>query len=164
MEDKFKKVLTETSEIIDKLEDKIEDFTDDFSEDTSELWADVKRNLTEVSGKLKTASKDLEGKSDEAQLQAHLGTMEAHDRFSGIKDTVDKFTQEVSAKTKTGLDTVELKAHLVKMEAKDYWQENGDTITQEFKESSEKVKGLTLEAASEIKDYFVKLTNTLSKK
>lgn len=90
--------------------------------------------------------------------------MEAHNRFSGIKDIVDTFTQEVSAKTKTGLDTVELRAHLAKMEAKDYWEENGEAITQEFAESSDKVKTLSLEAASEIKDFFVNLTNTLSKK
>lgn len=164
MEKKFQETLAETSELIDKLENKIEGFTEDFTEDASELWADVKQNLTQVSEKLKTAAKDLDDKTDEAELQAHLGTMEAHERFAGIKDTVDKFTQEVSAKTKTGLDTVELRAHLAKMEAKDFWQDNGDTITQEFNESSEKVKNLTLEAASEIKDYFVSLTKTLSKK
>lgn len=164
MKNEFQKVLKETSEIIDQLEDKIEGFTDDFTEDAGELWTDVKKNLTAVSEKLKTAAKDVENKGDEAQLQAHLGTMEAHDRFSGIKDTVDKFTQEVSAKAKTGLDTVELRAHLAKMEAKDFWQDNGETITQEFTESSDKVKKLTLDAASEIKEYFEKMATLLNKK
>lgn len=164
MESKFKHILKETSDSIDDLEKKIDDLREDFAEESAELWVDVKRNLSAVSGKLKTAVDDLDAKTDEAELQAHLGTMEAHDRLDSIKETLEKFTQDVSSKAKTGIDTVELRAHLAKMEARDFWAENGETISQDFAESSDKVKKLTLEAASEIKDYFAGLARTLSGK
>lgn len=164
MENEFKKTLDNTSEAIEKLEDKIEDYSQSFAEDASELWVDLKKNLLGLKAKLKTASTDLEQEGDKAQLQAHLGTMEAHDRFAGVKETIEEFTEKVSAKAQTELDTVKLRAYLAKMEAKDFWEDNGETLTQEFSESSDKVKNLTLEAASEIKDYFIKLTSTLSKK
>jgi len=163
MEKEFKEILEKTSEAIEKLEDKIEDLTEDFAEDSVELWGDLKKHFTGVNDQLKKASKDMEQKSDEAQLQAHLGTMEAHDKIDGIKDTVEEFTQKVFTKAQTDLDTVALRAHLAKMEADDFWEDKGSKITQDFNDSSDKVKKLTLEAASEIKNYFEKLADTVSK-
>jgi len=163
MENEFKRVLEKTSEAIEKLEDRIEDFTEDFTEDSVGLWDDLKKHFSVVNQKIKQASKDIEQKSDEAQLQAHLGTMEAHDKLDGIKDTIEEFTQKVSAKAQTDLDTVSLRAHLAKMEADDFWEDKGNKITQDFNNSSDKVKKLTLEAASEIKNYFEKLADTISK-
>ncbi len=164
MDKDFKEILEKSSEAIEKLEDKVDDLAEEFAEDAVELWDEMKKSFLKVNNKLKTAAKDFDQKSDEANLQAHLGTMEAHDRIDGIKDTVEEFTQKVAAKAQTDLDTAALRAHLAKMEAEDFWDEKGQKITEEFNESSDRVKSLTLEAASEIRDYFEKLSETISKK
>ena len=124
----------------------------------------MKDNFSGVNEKLKTATKDLDQKSEEANLQAHLGAMEAHDKMNHIKESVEEFTQKVSSKAETTIDTAALRAHLAKMEAEDFWERKGKTLTSEFNESREKVQNLTIEAVGEIKDYFEKLTETLSKK
>ncbi|KAG1682757.1 NAD-dependent protein deacetylase [Nymphon striatum] len=164
MEKEFREVLEKTSDSIEKLEDKVEDFVEDFADDAVELWDDIKKNFAGVNDKLKTASKDIEQKTDEAELQAHLGTMEAHDKIDGIKESIEDFTQKVSNKAQTEIDTVALRAHLAKKEAEDFWEEKGPKITKDFNESSDKVKELSLEAATEIKDYFEKLAGLFSKK
>lgn len=158
MEKEFKEILEKTSDTIEKLEFKIEEHADDLTDDAMELWGDFKKNFSTVNEQLKTAAKDLEEKSDEAQLQAHLGTMEAHDRINNIKESVEEFTQKVSAKTQSELDTVALRAHLAKMEAEDFWEKKGKKISEDFNESGDKVKELTLEAASEIKAFFEKVS------
>ncbi|MCH9813012.1 MAG: hypothetical protein K0U47_03610 [Epsilonproteobacteria bacterium] len=164
MDKEFKALLETSSKAIEKLQDKVEEFTEEFSGDASALWDDMKTNFSTANEKLKTAAKDLDQKSDEANLQAHLGTMEAHARLENIKDTISDFTEKVSAKAHTELDTAALRAHLAKMEAEDFWDKKGQTITDDFNESKDKVQKLAMDAASEIKDYFEKLTETLSKK
>lgn len=164
MNKELKEILEKSSIALEKLQDKVEDLTEDFADDTKDIWIDMKKNFSRVNEKLKTATKDLDKKSDEANLQAHLGAMEAHDKMSNIKESVEAFTKNISETAETKLDTVALRAHLAKMEAEDFWEKKGKTISSEFSESREKVQNLTLEAVGEIKDYFEKLTETLSKK
>lgn len=164
MNKELKEMLEKSSIALEKLQDKVEDFTEDFADDATELWADMKKNFSGVNEKLKTATKDLDKKSDEANLQAHLGAMEAHDKINNIKESVDEFAKQVSSSAETKLDTAALRAHLAKMEAEDFWDKKGKTITDDFSESREKVQKLTVDAVGEIKDYFEKLTETLTKK
>lgn len=167
MDNEFKKKLEAAEEAIDKLEDKIEDkienMAEEFAEDAVELWADIKKNFSGVRGKLKTAVIDLDQKGDEARLQAHLGAMEAHDKMQSVKDTVEEFTQKVAATAQTELDTVKLRAHLAEMEAEDFWENKGKDIAADFSESSEKVKDMTLEAATEVTNYFEKLVEKFNR-
>ena len=164
MNKELKEVLEKSSKAIEKLQDKVEDFSEDFAEDASELWTDIKKSFANTNEKLKSAVKDLDQKDDEANLQAHLSTMEAHDRISNIKDTLEEFSQKVSAKASTELDMATLKAHLAKMEAEDFWDKKGPQITKDFNESKDKVQKLAIDAAGEIKEYFEKLTDIVSKK
>jgi len=164
MNKELQEILEKSSVAIDKLQESVEGLTHELSDDAKELWKDMKKNFSGVNEKLKSATKDLDKKNDEANLQAHLGAMEAHDKLSNIKHTVDEFTQKVSKKASEELDIAKLRAHLAKMEAEDFWEKKGKTITKDFGESSQKVQNLTLEAASEIKEYFEKLTETVLKK
>jgi histone H3/H4 len=164
MNKELKEILEKSSHAIDKLQEKVEEFTDELVGDTADLWQDLKKNFAATKEKLKDASKNLDQKSEEANLQAHLGAMEAHDKLENIKGSVDEFTQKVSSKAQTELDTAALRAHLAKMEAEDFWEKKGKEISREFNESKDKVQKLAVEAASEVKDYFEKLTETLSKK
>jgi histone H3/H4 len=164
MNKELKELLEKSSKALEKLQDKVEDVTGDLAEDTTELWHDIKKNFSGVNEKLKTATKDLDQKNDEANLQAHLGAMEAHDKLHNIKESVEEFTKKVSSKAEEKMDIASLRAHLAKMEAEDFWERKGKTLKSEFQESSEKVQKLTVEAVGEIKDYFEKLTETLTKK
>ncbi len=164
MNKELKEMLEKSSKALEKLQDTVEDLTGDLADDASDLWTDMKKNFSGVNEKLKTATKDLDKKGDEANLQAHLGAMEAHDKISNIKESVEEFTKQVSSSAETKLDTAALRAHLAKMEAEDFWEKKGEEITKDFKDSSEKVQKLTVDAVGEIKDYFEKLTETLTKK
>jgi len=160
----LRELLEKSSEALEKLQDTVEDAAKNLTTDTNGLWDDIKKNFLGVNEKLKNATKDLDRKSEEANLQAHLGAMEAHDKLSNIKESVDEFTQKVSSKAEETIDTATLRAKLAKMEAEDFWEKKGKTIKADFHQSSEKVQKLTVEAVSEIKDYFEKLTETIKNK
>lgn len=164
MNKEYKKILEQSSDAIEKLQEKVEGLAGDLSDEASVLWQDMKKNFSGVSGKLKNASKYLDKKSDEANLQAHLGAMEAHDTIDQIKESIEEFTTKVSSKAQTELDIAALRTHLAKKEAEDFWEKKGKKITKEFGESSDKVQELAVEAASEIKNFFEKLTDSFSKK
>jgi ABC-type transporter Mla subunit MlaD len=164
MNKELKEMLEKSSRALEKLQDTVEDLTENLADDASDLWSDMKKNFSGVNEKLKTATKDLDQKSDEANLQAHLGAMEAHDKIGNIKESIEEFTKNISTTAETKMDTAALQAHLAKMEAEDFWEKKGKTLTNDFHESREKVQKLTVDAVGEIKDYFEKLTEALTKK
>jgi len=156
-------MLDETTEAIEKLESEVEELSEDFSGEAIGLWDDVKMHFSDVKDKLRTASKDQE-MSNNAQLHAHLGAMEAHDKMSGIKDTVEVFTNKVSEKSQAEVDAAALRAHLAKIEAGDFWKKKGKKMSSDFNESSDKVREQAFEAVLGVKDYFEKLIGLFSKK
>ena len=164
MNKELKEMLEKSSVAIEKLQDTVENLTENLADDATDIWKDMKNNFTSVNEKLKTATKDLDKKGDEANLQAHLGAMEASDKINNIKESVEEFTKNISTSAETKLDTVALRAHLAKMEAENFWEKKGKTLTSDFNESREKIQKLTVDAVGEIKDYFEKLTETLTKK
>jgi len=167
MDIEFKKKLEAAEEAIDRLEDKIEDkvedITDDLADDARELWVDLKKSFSGVKGKLKDAVTNLDQVGDEAKLQVHLGTMEAFDKMEGVKETLEDFTQKISNKAHTEIDTAKLRAHLAEMEAEDFMETKGAKISKDLNESGDKVKDATVKAAGDVKDYFDKLLEDISK-
>ena len=167
MDNEFKKKLEDAEEAIDrlqdKIEDKVEDIADDIAEDARELWGDIKQSFSGVKGKLKDAVTALDQVGDETKIQAHLGAMEAQDKLEGMKGTLEDFTQKISNKAHTEIDIAKLRAHLAEMEAEDFMETKGAKITQDFNESGEKVKNATIKAAGDVKDYFDKLLEDISK-
>ncbi len=167
MDNEFKKKLEAATEAIDRLEDKIEDkvedITDDLGEDARELWGDIKKNFSGVRGKLKDAATALDQIGDETRMQVHLGTMEAQERMEGVKDALEDFTQKISNKAHTQIDTAKLRAHLAEMEAEDFMETKGAKLAHDLNESGEKVKVASIKAAGEVKDYFDKLLADISK-
>ncbi|MEB8433132.1 hypothetical protein OO007_12915 [Cocleimonas sp. KMM 6892] len=167
MDNEFKKKLEAAEEAIDRLEDKIEDkvedITEDLAEDARELWADLKKSFSGAKGKLKEAASAVDQIGDEARLQAHLGTMEVVDKMEGVKETLEDFTQKISSKAHTEIDTAKLRAHLAEMEAEDFMETKGAKIARDLNESGDKVKDASIKAAGEVKDYFDKLLEDISK-
>lgn len=163
MANDLKDRLDKSLNAIEEFEDKVEDYADNLEDEVEELWGDIKNHFTNVAAKLKDATHNLETTTDEAQLQAHLGTMEAHDKLEVLKETVDDFTFKVSTEAHKDIDTVALRAHLAKMDADDYWEEKSKVLTKEYHESSDKVKDVSLQAANDMKVYFDKLLSAFSK-
>lgn len=158
MEKEFRELLNKASDAIGKFEHKVEDITDDLTDDAALLWNDMRTNLDNIKEKLKQAEKSVEDTADEALLQAHLGAIEASDRLKEMSQSLEEFSHKVATKAQSELDTVALRAHLAKMEAEDFWEERGEQLITDFKQSADKVKKLSMEAATEIKSFLDKVT------
>lgn len=150
MDDKLKDVIKRSLKELDELEDKLEDWVDDLPDDTDEIRASLKGMMRKMHVKL-TESVGHGGKlSDEAELQAHLGLMEARDKLDTSKDLVDNYLESATEKSKKLMEQMELKSKLAQMEAEDFWEERGPQFKAEFKESSDTMLKAAGSAAEEI--------------
>jgi len=150
MDDKIKAAIKRSLEELDELDDKLEDWVDDLPDDTDELRATMKSTMTKIRSKLSDSIGHGGKLSDEAELQAHLGLMEARDKLDTSKEVVDNYLESATEQSKTLMDQVELKSRLAKMEAEDFWEERGPAIKEEFKQSSEAMIKMAESTADEI--------------
>ena len=153
MSNSLSKKIYEIRELFDDLCDKIEDESENFSEDVQELWGESKQHLKKLKGRLEDAVQDLKSSSQEASLQAHLATMDAHDQWQDMKGNLSAFASQVKNKTQPPIDQALLKAHLAKMEARDFINGPGKEIAKDFEKSVEKAEEVSLKAAADIKEY-----------
>jgi len=164
MDDKIKDTIKRSLKELDDLEDKLEDWIDDLPEDTAELRATMKNVMKKMHSKL-TESVGHGGKlSDEAELQAHLGLMEARDKLDASKDVFDNYLESATEQSKTLMGQVELKSKLAKMEAEDFWEERGPAMKEEFKQSSESMLKVAETAADEFQKQLSKWNSLLTRK
>jgi len=164
MEDKLKNIIKQSMSELEKLEDKFEDWVDDLPEDTDEVRSAMKKVMKTVNGKLSESIGHGGKLSEEAELQAHLGLMEARDKLDTSKDVFDNYLESATEKSKTLMGEVELKAKLAAMEAEDFWEERGPGIKEEFKKSSETMTELAQTTASEIQKQVSRWNELLNKK
>ncbi len=164
MDDKIKDTIKRSLNELDDLDDKLENWIDDLPDDTDELRASMKNAIKKMHSKL-TESVGHGGKlSDEAELQAHLGLMEARDKLDSSKEVVDNYLESATEQSKTLMGQIELKSKLAKMEAEDFWEERGPAIKEEFKQSSEAMLKVAGTAADEIQKQLSNWNSLLSRK
>jgi len=162
MDDKIKDTIKRSLKELDELEDKFEGWIDDLPDDTDELRSSVKSAMKKMHAKL-TDSVGHGGKlSEEAELQAALGLMEARDKLDASKEVLDNYLECATEKSKTLMDQVELKSKLAKMEAEDFWEERGPAIKEEFKQSSESMLKVAESTADEIQKQLSKWNSLLT--
>ena len=162
MDDKIKDTIKRSLKELDDLDDKLENWIDDLPDDTDELRASMKNAMKKMHSKL-TESVGHGGKlSDEAELQAHLGLMEARDKLDTSKEVVDNYLESATEKSKTLMGQIELKSKLAKMDAEDFWEERGPAIKEEFKQSSESMLKVAESTADEIQKQLSKWNSLLS--
>lgn len=161
MDDKLKDAIKRSLKELDKLEDKLEDWVDDLPDDTDELRATMKSVMKKVHGKLSESVGHGGKLSDEAELQAHLGLMEARDKLDASKEVVDNYLESATEQSKTLMGQIELKSKLAKMEAEDFWEERGPQIKEEFKQSSESMLKIAESTADEIQKQLSKWNSIL---
>jgi len=164
LDDKIKETIKRSLKELDDLDDKLENWIDDLPDDTDELRASMKSVMKKMHGKL-TASVGHGGKlSEEAELQAHLGLMEARDKLDTSKEVIDNYLESATEQSKTLMGQIELKSKLAKMEAEDFWEERGPAIKEEFKQSSESMLKVAETTADEIQKQLSKWNSLLSQK
>jgi len=124
----------------------------------------MKSVMKKMHGKL-TESVGHGGKlSEEAELQAHLGLMEARDKLDTSKEVFDNYLESATEQSKALMGQIELKSKLAKMEAEDFWEERGPAIKEEFKQSSESMLKVAETTADEIQKQLSKWNALLSQK
>lgn len=161
MDDKLKNAIKRSLKELDDLEDKLEDWVDDLPDDTDEIRASMKNAMKKMHAKL-TESVGHGGKlSDEAELQAHLGLMEARDKLDASKDVVDNYLESATEKSVTLMEQIQLKSKLAQMEAEDFWEERGPKLQEEFKQSSETMLKVAESTADEIQKQLSKWNSLL---
>lgn len=151
----LKDIIKETKKSIKKSEEKFEDFAEDFNDEVKDFWKDLKKQFFKVEEKLEDSFMQFEGN---AELQGHLGMMEARDRVEHMREAMDEFALKVSDKTQEELDTVALKAHLAKMESDDFWSEREKEISQMYEKSKIEVEQMSQKAGKEMNTLFLKLS------
>jgi len=120
--------------------------------------------MKKIREQLDTAADKAEVGAEEAQLQAHLGLMEAKDRIEATRPVVEEYLKEAAEKSKTVMDEAELKAKLAAMEAEDFWERRGKDMSEEFKESAEKMASIAQEAATDLQSRLERWVKTFESK
>jgi len=151
MEKEYEEFVENAKKNIDKLEEKIEGMSKDFSEEASEFWVDLKKYFDKIKVKLEEAEQD-------AELQSHLGMMEARDVLENVRDSAESFLYTVSRDTAQEFDLAEIKTHLGKLAAEDKWDETQKELTHLYGKSKVEVEVLAKKAGKEVNDIMVKLS------
>jgi arsenate reductase-like glutaredoxin family protein len=150
MLDLLKTAVEKTQDHLENIVDKIEDEFEDLSEEASELWQDAKPRLRALNDSLASAASSLRTHTDEARLQAHLATMDAHDQWSYLQGTVTALAQQARDKGRSELQYAELQAHLAKMDARDFVNNQGQEISRDYRVARETVEQTSQKAAQNL--------------
>ena len=154
VDEKLKGYIRSTQEEIAELREKFREYIDDT--DGDDLKSSVERRFDRVGEKLKEALEAGEVLTDKAQVKAHLGAMEARDLLMESKAGFEFYLRKAGKSGEQIADETELKAALAKMEAEDFWQEKGPALQEEFVQSAEKMKEVTRDAISDLRDQLKK--------
>jgi len=150
MLDELKTVLEKSRHRLEDIIDKVEDRSEDLSREAVELWHETKPKLKSLKKTIVAATESLHSQTDEARLQAHLATMDAHDQWSQLSHTVTELAHHAQKKGQTELQTAELKAHLAKMDTRDFMSEKGEQLTRDFQRAKEIAEKASHEAATNL--------------
>lgn len=149
MENSIRDAINRSLAELKNVQGRVEDFIDELPEETEEIKKTTKSVLEQLSGVLSKAVEQAGDKAEEAQLQAHLGVMEAKDKLQASKVVLDDVLGQSAETSEKFLDEAELKKHLAMMEAKEFWEERGSKLAAEFQASASTMKDAAEKAASE---------------
>ncbi len=162
MEEQIRAAMKQTMKSLDEMQEKFEDLLEDLPEGAEEIRGRTEKTLERIAELLQDAGEKAEAGTQEAQLQAHLGLMEAHAKLDASRVVINDQLSQAVDKTKSMLDEAELKRHLGVMEAEDFWEKRGKLIAEEFENSREVMHALANRTADEMKDQFKRWSNVFS--
>ncbi len=154
MDKKLRDAIDRSLEELRGIQDKVDDFIDDLPDDTQDIKRTAKNALDHIGELLNKSITQASDHAEEAQLQAHLGLMEAQDKLEASRDVVDEYMARVSKESKKLLDEVDLKQHLAMMDAKDFWETKGPQLTEQFQASAVTMQTLAEDAAEQLQSAF----------
>lgn len=154
MSNSIKDAIDRSLEELASIQAKVDDFIEDLPDDTHEIKATAKRTLGQINELLNTAMSQAGETANEAQLQAHLGVMEAQEKLAASKVVVDDYLARTGEESKRLLDEVQLKQNLAMMEARDFWEAKGKKMTEEFQESAESFQSVAESAVADLQTMF----------
>lgn len=150
MENSIRDAINRSLAELKNVQERVEEFIDDLPEETAEIKKTTKSVLEQLSSVLNKAVEQAGDKAEEAQLQAHLGVMEAKDKLQASKIVLDDVLGKTAETSEKFLDEAELKKHLALMEAKEFWEERGSKLASEFQASASTMKDAAEKAASDL--------------
>lgn len=154
MNSSMKEAIDKSLKELESIQSKVDDFIDDLPDDTHEIKSTAKRALGQINELLNKAVAQAGEQAEEAQLQAHLGVMEAQEKLEASKVVVDDYLSRTGEESKRLLDEVQLKQNLAMMEAKDFWETKGKKMAEEFQESAVNMQSVAEKAAVELQSMF----------
>ncbi len=158
MEEQIKAAIRSSMKEIEDVQRKFDAMVDATAEQWPEQTAAVRERtrdtLSKIRTKLDESMRQAGEEAQEAQLQAHLGLMEAQDRLEASRKLVDGYLEQWKDRSKTTMDEAQVKAHLATMEAQDFWERRGQHLAAEFRQSGKSMQSLAAMAASELQEQF----------
>ena len=154
MDSKIKEAIDKSLKELDGIQAKVDKFIDDLPDDTNDIKTTAKKTLGQINQLLNKAMKQAGESADEAQLQAHLGVMEAQEKLKASKEVVDDYMARSGDESKKLLDEIQLKQRLAMMEARDFWEQRGSKMAEEFKESAASLQSVAENGVSELQKVF----------
>ncbi|PID63990.1 MAG: hypothetical protein CSB44_00540 [Gammaproteobacteria bacterium] len=154
IEDDIKKGIENTYDELMKMQKRFMDAFSDLPEDVEEARKASVDSFEQIRKVLDNAMEKAGSQAKEAQLQAHLGLMEAQDQMEKSRAVFDEFAKKATDDSRSWFDEFELKAHLGMMEAKEFWDKRGDELSNEFRNSAERMQEMTASALDDLQKSF----------
>ncbi len=154
MDTRIREAIDESLKELKSMQGRVEEFIDDLPDDTEQIKRTTKSVLEHLSSVLTNVADQAGSKAEEAQLQAHLGVMEAKDKLEASKVVLDDVLARSAEESRKVMDEVELKQHLAKLEAKEFWEVRGSKLAEEFQASASNMQELAEKAAGELSTAF----------
>ncbi len=146
------------------MQEQLSELVEELPADMQHVRNSIETSLANIAKKLEHSLENSESLTDEAQLKAHLGAMEAKEKMESSRKVFDEYLQRATEQGKTIMGELELKAHLAKMEAEDFWEKRGPELTEEFANSREAVAKLAGSAMDEMQSQFKKWNSIFNSK
>ncbi len=162
MSNSIKDAIDKSLKELESVQAKVENFIEDLPDDTHEIKATAKRTLGQINELLNKAMSQAGESAEEAQLQAHLGVMEAQEKLEASKVVVDDYLARSGEESKRLLDEVQLKQNLAMMEARDFWETKGKKMAEEFQESAESLQSVAETAVGDLQAMFSQFNDIFS--
>ena len=150
MENSIRDAIERSLKELKNVQGRVDEFIDELPDDTTEIKKTAKSVISQLSDVLNKTVEQAADKAEEAQLQAHLGVMEAKDTLEASKGILDEVLGKSAEASEKFLDEAELKKHLAMMEAKEFWEERGSKLASEFQASAATMQESAEKAASEL--------------
>ena len=162
MDEQLKQTLKRSLEELAQMQDRFDHWLQELPEESAEFRTRTRELLDQLSGKLDESLQQGEKLSQEAQLQAHLGLMEAKERFEASRKVFDDITDDATERSGKLFEELGERAEEARREAKEFWQQRGPELTDEFKRSSEAMVDVAQSAADLMQEQFSKWSATLA--